>query len=251
MLFVPGGMAVATKKSSTPTGSFLVVKSTRLSATTQAELGSLTVFSPTQKTEANEYASIITRADASGQPAPPVDAARLAVLEGISSNTLVDADRGDVLKFVMSARLVDFAKVAAVAPLPDPLIGTKLHAVPFWNGSEIEDIAVATITSTENLYVTASDDSLLYYKPCNKLCNMGPPCNTTLYIRSVYKPFHGTCTRSRHLYTVTYTLCTLSIDHRARATRLAKWTVHTLDNRVHTLDGRVHTLDGRVHTLYA
>ena len=150
---------MATKGSSMTKGSFLVVTSTRLSVTTQAELGNLTVFSPAQKTEANEYASIITRADASGQPAPPVDAARLAVLEGISVNMLVDLDRGDVMKFVLSARLVDFGKVAATAPPPDPLIGTKLLAVPFWNGSEIEDIAVATITSTEILYVTASDDS--------------------------------------------------------------------------------------------
>ena len=158
MLFVPGGIAVASKRTSTPTGSFLVVKSTRLSATTAAELGTLQVFSPTQKTEANEFASIITRTDASGLPAPPVDAARLAVLEGFSGNTLVDLDRGDVMKFVMAARLVDFSAVAATAPPPDPLIGTKLYAVPFWNGSEIAYFAVATITSSDTLYVTASDD---------------------------------------------------------------------------------------------
>ena len=85
MLFVPGGIAVATKKSRTTTGSFLVVKSTRLSATTQAELGTVQVFSPAQKSEANEYASIIARADASGQPAPPVDALLYLMIFAISS----------------------------------------------------------------------------------------------------------------------------------------------------------------------
>ena len=113
----------------------MVVTSTRLSATTQAELGSLTVFSPTQATEANEYASIVTRTDASGQPALPVDAARLAVLEGVSGSTLIDLDRSDVLKFVKAERLGDFAKVGAVPPPPDPLLGTKLSNVPHFNDS--------------------------------------------------------------------------------------------------------------------
>ena len=152
-------MAEATKRSSVTTGSILVVKSTRLSVTTLAELGTLIVFSPTQKTEANEYASIITRTDASGLPAPPVDAARLAALEGLSGSTLPDLDRSDVMKFVKADKLGDFAKVGVVPPPPDPLIGTKLSNIPHFNGSAIEMIASATITSTDILYITASDDT--------------------------------------------------------------------------------------------
>ena len=98
VLFAPGAIAMSTKRGSLATGSFMVVKSTRQSNTTRAELGCLTLFSPTQGPEAKEYASIIEKTEASGQPASFGDSARLAILEGISGHSLVDADRAEVMK---------------------------------------------------------------------------------------------------------------------------------------------------------
>ena len=47
--------------------------------------------------------------------------------------------------------------------------------------------------------------TLNHYKPCNKLCNMGPPCNTTFSLVTRANVLHD------H-WTVTYTPCTLGIE---------------------------------------